>query len=235
MIQIYNEDCLIGMKSLIDQGTKVDCIVTDPPYLITSKGSNGTAGGMLIKKETRQGKIFNHNDCHVSKWAKPFYDLLKDGGHAYIMTNHVNLIEYLNTLTGCGFQFIKCLIWDKQNKIMGRFYMSQFEYIIFLRKGEGIQINNCGTSDILSIPNKKTKVEGDNIHDVEKPVRLMRILIENSTKEGELVLDPFLGSGSTALACKESKRDFIGYEIDEKYYTMAKERFNCHRVKRGLM
>jgi DNA modification methylase len=223
------------MKYLIDQGIKVDCIVTDPPYLITSRGTNGTTGGMLTKSITRQGKIFNHNDCHVSKWSKLFFELLKDGGHAYIMTNHVNLIEYLNTLTDAGFQFIKCLIWDKQNKIMGRFYMSQFEYIIFLRKGEGIQINNCGTSDILSIPNKKTKVEGDNIHDVEKPVRLMRILIENSTKEGELVLDPFVGSGSTALACKESKRNFIGYEIDENYFNTAIERFNCHRVRRGLL
>ena len=73
----------------------------------------------------------------------------------------------------------KSLVWDKGNKIMGQYYMSQFEYILFFRKGKGVKINNCGTSDILSVPNKKTEDErGKNLHDTEKPVELMRILIE---------------------------------------------------------
>ena len=65
-----------------------------------------------------------------------------------------------------------------------------------------------------------------NIHDTEKPVELMRILIENSTQEGELVLDAFMGIGSVCLACKELKRDFIGIELDEKYYNIAYNRIN---------
>lgn len=141
------------------------------------------------------------------------------------MTNHVNLLNMLNTFTKAGFHFIKSLIWDKGNKIMGQYYMSQFEYILFFRKGRGIKINNCGTSDILSIPNKKSKgSDNQNLHDTEKPVALMEILINNSTKENEIVLDPFAGIASTLIACKKNNRQYIGFEIDEKYYSIGKDR-----------
>ena len=74
-------------------------------------------------------------------------------------------------------------------------------------------------------PNKKTKGEdGNNIHDTEKPIELMKILIENSSQEGEIVLDPFIGVGSVALACVGSSRDYIGYEIDEDYCGVANKR-----------
>ena len=107
---------------------------------------------------------------------------------------------------------------------MGTFYMSQFEYILFFHKGRGKKINNCGTADILSIPDKKTKEGGRNVHDTEKPVQLMQILIENSTQAGETVLDPFMGIGSTGSAAVRSGRNFIGIEIDDKYFSYAKAR-----------
>lgn len=108
---------------------------------------------------------------------------------------------------------------------MGQYYMSQFEYILFFRKGKGKKINNCGTSDILSVKNIKSKDnEGKNLHDTEKPVDLIKILIENSSNENEIVLDPFMGIGSTGVACKNLNRNFIGIEIDEKYFNIAKER-----------
>ena len=141
------------------------------------------------------------------------------------MTNHVNLIEMLNIATECGFHFIKSLIWDKGNKIMGQCYMSQFEYILFFRKGKHKKINNCGTSDILNIPNKKTKDEnGKNLHDTEKPIELAKILIENSSNEGDLVLDPFVGVGFVPIACKMLNRRFGGTEIDEEYFNKTVER-----------
>src|SRR5574344_2392015 len=139
------------------------------------------------------------------------------------MTNHVNLINMLNTCTSVGFHFIKSLVWNKGNKIMGQFYMSQFEYILFFRKGKGIKINNCGTSDILNVPNKKTKDEnGKNIHDTEKPIDLMKILIENSSQENEIILDPFIGVGSTGIATLQLNRKFIGIELDDTYFSIAK-------------
>lgn len=193
---------------------------------------------MLKKSINKQGRVFLHNDINCEDYAKEFYRILKDGSHCYIMTNHVNLLRMLEAFTDFrtpeekasdvkpyGFHFIKSLIWDKGNKIIGLYYMSQFEYILFFRKGKGIKINNCGTSDILRVPNIKSKDEdGNNLHDTEKPSELMKILIENSSKENDIVIDPFMGIGSTGLAAQASNRKFIGIEIDEQYFNIAKTR-----------
>ena len=220
---IYNKDCLGVLKNIPNES--VDLIATDPPYPTTSRGSAGNSGGMLQKDINKKGKVFTYNNINCKEYAPEFYRVLKDGSHCYVMTNHINLIDMLNTFTNIGFHFIKSLIWDKGNKIMGQYYMSQFEYILFFRKGRGKRINNCGTSDILSIPNKKTKdKDGKNIHDTEKPIELMEVLVNNSSQENELVLDPFMGVGSTGLACIKNNRNFIGIEIDENYFNIAKSR-----------
>ena len=219
------DDCLNVLRSLSD--SSIDLIVTDPPYPTTSRGNAGNSGGMLQKEINKKGQVFTHNDIDCSKYAPEFYRVLKDGSHCYVMTNHKNLIHMLNVFTDCGFHFIKSLIWDKKNKIMGQYYMSQFEYILFFRKGRGVKINDCGTSDILSVPNAKIKdSNGENLHDTEKPVELMQILIKNSSQEGDIVLDPFMGICSTGIACKNTNRRFIGVELDEKYFNIAKERYN---------
>ena len=167
--KIINKDCLDVLKNIPDNS--IDLIVTDPPYLTTSRGNAGNSGGMLQKDVNKKGKVFTHNNINCKEYAPEFYRLLKDGSHCYVMTNHINLIDMLNTFTDVGFHFIKSLIWNKSNKIMGQYYMSQFEYILFFRKGKGKKINNCGTSDILTIPNKKTKdKDGKNIHDTEKHI-----------------------------------------------------------------
>lgn len=220
---IYNKDCLEVLKNIPNES--IDLIATDPPYPTTSRGSAGNSGGMLQKDINKKGKVFTYNNINCKEYAPEFYRILKDGSHCYVMTNHINLIDMLNTFTNVGFHFIKSLIWDKGNKIMGQYYMSQFEYILFFRKGKGKRINNCGTSDILSIPNKKTKDEnGKNIHDTEKPIELMEVLVNNSSQENELIIDPFMGVGSTGLACIKNNRNFIGIEIDENYFNIAKSR-----------
>lgn len=222
-IQLLNKDCIEGMQTIADNS--IDLIVTDPPYPTTARGSAGNSGGMLQKKINRQGRVFNHNDIDVTDYAGEFYRILKEQTHLYVMTNHVNLHKMLTAFQNAGFKFTKCLIWDKGNKIMGQYYMSQFEYILFFRKGKAKKINHCGTSDILSIPNKKTKgADGKNLHDTEKPVELMKILIENSSNVGDLVLDPFVGIGASAIACVENGRNFIGYELDSEYYDISLDR-----------
>ena len=222
-IKLINGNCLDTLKNIPNES--IDLIVTDPPYPTTSRGNAGNSGGMLQKDINKKGKVFTYNNINCKEYAPEFYRLLKDGSHCYVMTNHINLIDMLNTFTNVGFHFIKSLIWNKGNKIMGQYYMSQYEYILFFRKGRGKKINNCGTSDILSIPNKKTKDKGGkNIHDTEKPIELMEVLVNNSSQENELVLDPFMGVGSTGLACIKNNRNFIGIEIDENYLNIAKSR-----------
>lgn len=231
-IEIFNEDSIEFMKRLPDEC--VDLIVTDPPYPTTKRGGTGNSGGMCKKKEFSQGKVFKHNNIKPQEYIPELYRVLKEGSHFYIMTNHVNLIEMLNVATDCGFHFIKSLIWNKGNKIMGQAYMSQFEYILFFRKGKFKKINHCGTSDILDVPNKKTKgLDGKNLHDTEKPVELMKILIDNSSNEGDIVFEPFGGIGSTAIACVELNRKCISVEIDDTYFEIKKKRIENYIKRRN--
>ena len=225
--ELYLGDCLEVIKEIEDNS--VDLVITDPPYKTTSRGrgkvGTTTSGGMLEKKIVCEGKMFEYNNIQIKDYIPEFYRVLKDGSHFYIMTNHVNLTEMLNICQESGFHFIKSIIWDKGNKIMSQLYMSQFEYVLFFRKGFAKKINKCGTSDILSVPNKKTKDEfNKNLHDTEKPVGLMKIFIENSSLEREIVLDPFMGIGSTGVACMNTNRKFIGIELDENYFEIAKNR-----------
>ena len=78
----------------------------------------------------------------------------------------------------------------------------------------------CGTKNILRIPN----ILGNKKHPTEKPVELLKVLIENSSNEGDIVMDCFMGSGSTGIACINTNRKFVGIEIDKKYYDIAVER-----------
>ena len=220
---LLNQDVREVFKTIPDNS--IDLVVTDPPYKTTSRGNAGNSGGMLQKEINKKGQVFKHNNIKPQEYIPELYRVLKDGSHCYIMTNHVNLQEMLNVATESGFKFVKCLIWDKGNKIMGQYYMSSFEYILFLRKGKAKKINHCGTADILRVPNIKTKGEdGQNLHDTEKPVELMKIMIDNSSNEGDIVFDPFMGIGSTGVACLELNRRFIGVELDEQYFPIAKYR-----------
>ena len=79
-----------------------------------------------------------------------------------------------------------------------------------------------GTKNILSVPNVRNRN-----HPTAKPVELMQILIENSTEKGDTVLDPFVGGGATIIACMQSGRNFIGYEIDKEYFDRATERIEA--------
>lgn len=118
-----------------------------------------------------------------------------------------------------GFKFQQLIVWNKGNSTPTQYYMNSHELILMLRKGKAKYINNMGTKNILRIPNTKNK-----LHPTEKPVELMKILVENSSNENDIILDPFFGSGATAVACLESNRKFVGSEIDKKYYEIARNR-----------
>lgn len=221
--KIYNEDCLVGMKRIPD-GT-IDLIATDPPYKLTSRGSSGTMSGYWATDIAKQGKVFEHNDIEIEQYLPEFYRILKTDAHCYIMCNNLNLPHFFDVISKSQFFFVKLLVWDKQTKICGRYYMGQIEHIFMLRKGKDKPINNCGTSDLLSFANKRDKkTDGSNIHDSQKPIGLMGTLIENSTNKDEIVLDPFMGSGTTAMAARALGRKYIGFEISREYVDLANKR-----------
>ena len=224
--KLYNGDCLEVMDYLIKEGLKVDLICVDPDYITTPRGNAGNSGGMLQKKENLKGNLFVDKRIDILNWVDKFIDILKEDSHFYIMTNDVNLKRYMNILEEKGLNIFKLLVWVKDNKIMGQYYMGQKEYIIFGRKGNAKKINNCGISDVIILPNLKDKDEnGINYNDTQKPIELMEILINNSTNENDTVLDFMCGTGSTLLAAERNNRKWLGIDIRENQCKFIKQRF----------
>lgn len=223
---IYNACCLQIMRDMPNES--VDLICTDPPYRVTPRGSSGTMTGYWATKHAKSGMIFDHNDIDIEEYLPEFYRILKADAHCYIMCNNYNLPHFFDVVDKSQFHFVKLLVWDKQSKICGRYYMGQVEHIFMLRKGKDKPINNCSQSDLLSFSNfnREKDKDGNNLHDSMKPISLMQCLIENSTKEGEIVLDPFMGSGTTALACIRSNRHYIGCEIDKHFFEITNKRIS---------
>lgn len=220
--KVYNEDCLIGLKQIDDNS--IDLVVTDPPYSVISGGNaeRGTNGFPKSVLNRNDGKIFDFNDIEFKDWMPEVYRVLKDNTHFYCMTNVINLEEVLRVGRECGFKLHNVLVWEKGTTNPNRWYMKNCEFTVFFYKGQAKTINNPGSQQVHMFKNPV----GDKLHPTEKPVKLFQFYIENSSNEGDLVLDPFMGSGTTAVACKKCGRNFVGFEIDSKYYEIIEERLS---------
>ena len=220
MIDLRLCDARDGLATLGDD--TIDMIFTDPPYPTISGGAgqagDGSPSGMLAKND---GKIFEHNDIGIEQYASELYRVLKSPGHAYVMCNLLNLWQFHSVLTDVGFKVHNLLSWRKNTCTPNRWGMKNGEYIFLLRKGPARSLYNPSLKmieDVNVVPyHSKT-------HPTEKPVDLIKQYVEASSQKGEVVLDPFMGSGTTGIACKETNRDFIGIEINPDYYKLAGER-----------
>lgn len=223
MIDLRQGDCLELMKNIPDKS--IDLIVTDPPYKTISGGHNtpkwisGYGNSVLYKND---GKIFEYNNINHEDWLKECYRILKDNTHIYIMTNLLNLFTLKNIAEKVGFKLHNLLVWEKNTANANRWYMKNCEYVLFMRKGKSKSINNPSSKTI----HKFNNIVGNKRHPTEKPIDLMELYVSNSSKENDIVLDPFMGSGTTGVACVNTNRNFIGIELDENYFNIAKERIN---------
>lgn len=218
--KLYQGDCLEVMKDIEDGS--IDLVVTDPPYkTITGGDSNGANSerpkGMLQGNR----KLFKHQSIKISSWMPEIYRVLKEGSHCYIFTNSLNLQEMLNEATKVGFKLHNLLIWEKNNCTPSQYYMKNCEYVLFLRKGKAKWINNIGDSKTV---HKFNNIIGNKLHPTEKPVDLLEYYLLNSSEPNDIVFDPFMGSGSTGVACLNANRNFIGIELDGNYFKIAKKR-----------
>ena len=231
---LYNQDCLVGLKTIKD--STVDLVITDPPYKIISGGSTqlgiGDPTGIFNRKFTqsnasdasdvRSGKLFKHNDITFNQWLPEVYRVLKNGTHCYIMVNDRNLATLITQAEAVGFKLVNVLIWKKNNVTPNKWYMKSCEFIVMLRKGKAKNINNMGSNQCIEVKNPM----GNKLHPTQKPVELIDVLLLNSSVPNELVLDPFMGSGSVAVSAIKNNRQYLGYELDEKYFKIAQDQIN---------
>jgi len=154
-------------------------------------------------------------------WLPECYRVLNNDTHAYFMVNYTNLIELHAAVISAGFKVHNLLIWQKNNQTPSQYYMKNCEYVIFARKGKAKWINNIGGSSTV---HQFDNILGNKVHPTEKPVPLLEFYIENSSNPKDVVLDPFMGSGSTGLAAVRTQRSFIGIELMDDYFATAKDR-----------
>jgi site-specific DNA-methyltransferase (adenine-specific) len=219
-------DCLDAMRLMHDES--VDLIVTDCPYKIVQGGRTNAkkcGGGIFAhgNDNLKSGKMFKHNDIQFNQWLPEAYRLLKNGSHCYIMINGRNLAELQDQAENVGFVFQNLLVWHKPNVTPNRYYMQCLEFILLLSKRPAKSIANMGISNYFAIDNVKNKT-----HPTEKPIELMSIFIENSSTVNDTVLDPFMGTGATGVACGHIKRNFIGIEKDANYFNIANQRIGIN-------
>lgn len=226
--ELYNGDCLDVMDTLITLGVKVDAIITDPPYDIPTISGGGSVNNIKKLNTSLQ-------DLKVVDLTKS-YDIEGFGDKAIKIMNEINIYfwcnkkqipEYFNYWVNkhkCKFDIIT---WHKTNALptYSNKYLSDTEYLLYFRKGKGKcfpkSYDDAKTYYVAPINHKDKKIYG---HPTIKPLEIMEKIVRNSTRDGQTILDPFMGSGTTGVACKNLNRNFIGIELDEKYFNIAKDR-----------
>lgn len=215
IVTLHCGDCLEILQTLPDNS--VDMVLTDPPYGINFQGNGGN-------KRTRFEKILNDKTPFV-EFIQHLPRILKPTGCAMIFTRWVVQQVFIDELIKHGLKPKNIVIWDKMAHGQGdlkRAFGSRYESIIFVANNE-FRFNGKRPTDIVQC----MKINSLHlIHPNQKPVALLENLIEKCTKENQTVLDCFMGSGSTGIACFNTNRKFIGIELDKKYFELSQSRIN---------
>jgi len=212
-INLFQGDCLKELDRVKDNS--VACLIIDPPYGIDYQSNHKLAKYDKIKNDKEESFEL------LNKSLEKVNPKMKDDSHIYIFTSW-KVYEQVKPIIENYFVVKNCLIWNKNNWSMGDLngnYAEKYEMIIFATKGKRRLLGSSRPVNVLDFART-----GNSNHATEKPVALLKELIKNSTVEGELVLDYFAGSGSTLVASKELKRNFIGIELEEENINVIKKR-----------
>ena len=221
MIDLRHGDCLELMKDI--PNNSIDMILVDPPYKMTKRGKSCRPNWM---PNNMGENVFNGEIPNTKDWMTECYRILKEGTHFYTFCNTNDILEYLQTAKECGFKLHNIITMIKDTGMPCRWYLKNCELVLFFRKGKAKPINDMTSRDWVKV-NMPTKKNG-KLHITQKPLDFIQKLVTNSSNEGDTVLDCFMGSGTTGVACVNTNRNFIGIELDENYFNIAKERIENH-------
>ncbi|MCK9532628.1 MAG: site-specific DNA-methyltransferase [Gammaproteobacteria bacterium] len=213
MNKVHHIDCMLGLKTIQDKS--IDLLLTDIPYGMDFQSNH---------RQIKHKKIENDKDTNwFLDWAKEIDRVCKEDSHLYIFCSH-HKVDFFKSEIQKYRNVKNILIWEKNNTGMGDLfgdYAPKYEMVLFCSNGNK---KLCGGRDANIIKANRTQ---NNLHPTEKPVDLMEYFIRKSSNENDLVLDTFAGSGSTLLGAKQTRRNFIGFEIEADYVAIANKRLEA--------
>ena len=226
--KIYNMDCIKGMNNMIKKHINVDLIIADPPYVISKESQFHT---MKDRKNPRKGTNFGAWDKEFDNrpWLKKSYELLNKGGSLLVFNDFKKATEIIDYAQKLGFVYKDTLIWKKTNPMprnRERRYVPDVEMIIwFIKPGKWVfnRQDSKYESSVISFPSESGG-GCKRYHPTQKPQKLINYLIKIHSNENNLILDPFMGSGTTAVCAKNNNRNYIGFELEEDYYKVCLQR-----------
>ena len=208
--ELWHGDCLELMKDIPDGS--VDLVLTDPPY------------GIDFQSNFRKNK-FNkiENDIAVNaEFLDECKRVLKDTGAFYCFTRWDVYPSWIEQISK-RFKVKNCIVWFKRGGGLGdlkKGYIYNHEFIIYCAE-KNHRLNGKRRNDVFEFAKDAPSTY---VHPTQKPISLLKEIIERSSNEGGVVLDCFMGSGSTGVACVNTNRRFIGIELDDGYFEIAKKR-----------
>lgn len=219
-IKLLKGDCLELMKDIPDES--IDMILTDPPYLqgykTNRRKDNHHEFSSEILNDTPQT-----GSRMIVKFLELSYQKLRNNSAILVFCNTNKIDFFKQEIEKAGFKIKNIIVWVKNNHTAGDLKASfghQYEFVILANKGRRF-INGNRDNDVMFFD----KVAGkEQLHQNQKPVDLLQYLVEELSDSNNTILDPFMGSGSTGVACVNTNRNFIGMELDEKYFEIAKQR-----------
>lgn len=248
--KIYNMNCIDGMRSIPQN--KIDLIVTDPPFAIDFKATrqNYNRTDSRVMQGYNEIKQKDYYDF-THQWMSEAFRILKKSGSMYVFSGWNNLKDILNALDAVGFTTINHIIWKYQfGVVTSRKYVTSHYHCIYVckdakkrkfypfvrfkktdRTKDGHSLHYRDKEDVWEI--KREYWTGDKKTPTKLPAEIIKKILQHSSKGGDLVCDPFLGSGQVAVISKMLKRKYVGFEIVPEYYDFAKSRLdrNVYRLK----
>ncbi|MDR2526908.1 MAG: site-specific DNA-methyltransferase [Rickettsiales bacterium] len=242
---IIQGDCITELKKL--PTASVDLIFADPPYNMQLKNELYRTNGTKVDgvdDEWDKFTDFKEYDDFCMSWLKECKRVLKDTGTIWVIGSYHNIFRVGNIMQNLGYWILNNITWYKTNPMpnfLGARFTNATETLLWCSKGEnykkftfnyelmkkyngGKQMGSVWSIG-LCIGNERIKGEdGKKVHSTQKPEELLKRVILATTKQGDLVLDPFFGAGTTGAVAKKLKRNFIGIERETKYIEAAKKR-----------
>ena len=214
--QLTRGDAVSWLRTLPDES--IDLVVTDPPYESLEKHrAVGTTTRLKHSKASSNDWFEIFPNARFGELFTEVHRVLKRNTHFYLYCDPETMFVAKPLAEAAGFKFWKQIIWDKVAIGMGYHYRARYECILFFENGKR-KLNNLGTADIITHP----RIRGG--YPAEKPPQVTTVLLEQSTQPGELVIDPFMGSGSSGVAAVGLGRHFLGNDLCAEAINITRRR-----------